>query len=235
MPPPTVDRPLDPIGVDASMVLSTAIGLSILGEARYEQLRLAYGGEPLSGLPPGTVLLPSGPVTGKLATIAALDLVSGSTTWTRGACRGVYASRFLTKGACGTGVDGVPPDQEDCPCGAARFCAAPAVVELAPAAPIQFVVIADTHPVLQALRAELRPARPEVDGILGMNALAGAVLDVDYPNNRALIRCVPPASGCVPDPAAVPACTVRPTLRDADSQPLVGSCVAAARCEAPSS
>ncbi len=233
MPTPTVDRPLDPIGVDASMVMSTAIGLSILGEARYEQYRRAYGGEPLSALPPGTVLLPSGPVTGKLASIASLDLVSGSTTWTRGPCRGVYASRFLTRGLCGTGVDGVPAEQEDCPCGTARFCDAPAVVELAPAAPIQFVVVPDTHPVLQALRAELRPARPEVDGILGMNALAGSVLDVDYPNNRAVVRCVPPAADCVPDPAAVPACTVRPTFRNAECGAAIESCVAAARCEAP--
>ena len=48
----------------------------------------------------------------------------------------------------------------------------------------------DTEPTLQALRTELRPDRPEVDGILGTEALADLELDIDYTHDRLLARCV---------------------------------------------
>jgi len=105
------------------------------------------------------------------------------------------------------------------------------VLELVPPAPIEVVVVPDTSPVLQALRAELRPARPEIDGILGIDALGGAVLDVDYPHNRVLMRCVPPAATCVADPAAPPACAVRPTPMRSIFWSGGKACQAAARCE----
>lgn len=224
LPTPPRDRPLAVAGTDAAMVLSSGLGVSILGEARYRQWREATGAPALEDLPAATALLPAGPIVGRLATIPAIDLGGGGSS-SRGACRDGYANRLLTARNC--------LDTDDCPCGSDPFCAAPAVMELAPAAPIEVVVVPDTEPVLQALRAELRPARPEIDGILGVDALGGAVLDVDYPHNRVLLRCVPPAPGCVADPATPPACAVRPTLRDADSRPVVLACMAAARCEAP--
>ncbi|HVV88524.1 MAG TPA: hypothetical protein VHE35_36020 [Kofleriaceae bacterium] len=221
---PPRERPIAVTGTDAAMVLSSGIGVSILGEARYEQWRQEHGGEPLASLPATSVMLPSGPVSGRLATIPAIDIAGGGSS-SRGACHDAYANRLLTARNCLT--------TDDCPCGGDPFCAAPAVLELVPATPIDVVVVPDTDPTLQALRAELRPARPEVDGILGMNALGGAVLDVDYPHNRVLFRCVPPPATCTPDPTAPPACLVRPTLRDAASRPVIEACVAAARCETP--
>ncbi len=221
---PPRDRPLAVTGTDAAMVLSTGLGISILGEARYEQWRIEHAGPPLADLPPATALLPAGPITGKLATIPAIDLTGGGSS-SRGACHDGYANRLLSLRNCQPG--------DECPCGGDPFCAAPSVIELAPPTPIEVVVVPDTAPVLQALRAELRPARPEIDGILGMNALAGAVVDVDYPHNRVLLRCVPPPPGCVAEPTIAPPCSTRPTLRDAASRPIIDRCVAAARCESP--
>lgn len=221
---PPRDRPLAVTGTDAAMVLSTGIGVSILGEARYEQWRVEHDGPALATLPSATALLPAGPIAGRRATIPAIDLAGGGAS-SRGACHDGYANRLLTVRNCAAG--------DECPCGGDPFCAAPSVLELAPAAPIEVVVVPDTAPVLQALRAELRPARAEIDGILGMNALGGAVLDVDYPHNRVLLRCVPPPAGCVADPAIAPTCVARPTLRDAASRPIIEGCVAAARCASP--
>ena len=223
LPTPPRERPLAVTGTDAALVLSTGIGVSILGEARYEQWRTEQGGAPLASLPDATVLLPAGPLTGKRALIPAIDIGGGGSS-SRGACHDGYANRLLSANAC--------PVAGDCTCAGEPICAAPAILELAPAAPIEFVVVPDTSPVLQALRAELRPARPEIDGILGIDALAGAVVDVDYPHDRVLLRCVPPPAGCAPDPLVTPACLARPTYRDAASKPISDACVAAARCEA---
>lgn len=227
---PAVDRTTDPevLGTDAALVLSTGIGPSILGESRYEAWRLAHGGEPLSALPPATVLLPAGQVDGRLAAIPAMDVV-GRGAWKRGPCLGAYANRLLsTRLACD------PAERNDptrCPCDGALSCPAPSVLELAPPTPIAVVVVPDLSPVLQALRAELRPGLPEIDGILGMGAFTGSVLDVDYPNGRVLFRCEPPAAGCVPDPARAPTCAVRPQLPDPASAPSVVACHQAVACE----
>ena len=221
-PPTTRDRPLEVRGTDAAMLLSTGIGVSILGEARYEQWRVQNGGTPLASLEETTVLLPGGPLTGRRGFIPAIDIGGGGSA-SRGACRDAYANRLLTRRNC------VPGD--DCPCTDQPLCAVPSVLELVPPAAIEVVIVPDTTPLLQALRAELRPARPEVDGILGMNALAGTVLDVDYPHDRVLLRCVPPPPTCIPTPTIASACVVRPKLSDAASRPFIERCVAAAHCE----
>jgi len=78
------------------------------------------------------------------------------------------------------------------------------------------VVVADDDPLLQSLRAELRPEQPEIDGILGVHALATTEFDVDYPNNRLLLRCV--GGGCV----------ARPTFIDSGSRRTIDDCVDAA-------
>jgi len=194
-------------GVDAALVMSTGIGPSILATSRYEIWRAATNGPALATLPPATVLLPSGPIAGRLARIDGLAIV-GAASAPRGACRDVFAHHLLSTRDC-TAADG-----DDCPCTDAEFCSVPSVVELAPA--FEALVVPDNEPLLQALRTELRPAQPEIDGILGLDALAATEFDLDYPHNRLLFRCT--AGGCV----------VRPSLSDQASRLLVASCVAAA-------
>ena len=194
-------------GTDAALVLSTGIGVSIIGQSRYLAWARTHGGPALADLPDGKAYLPSGLVSGKLARFDALAIV-GTSTAPRGACRSVYAHHLLAERDC-SGAPG-----EDCPCSGAVTCSTPAILELSPATAIEAIVIPDDDPLLQALRSELRPEQPEVDGILGVDALATTAFDVDYPNNRLLLRCV--GAGCLP----------RPTYRDRGSRPTIARCLA---------
>jgi hypothetical protein len=197
-------------GANELMVLSSAIGVSILGETGYARYREVVPTAPdVSALPDATVMLPSGPISGKATTITSAALVGNSSSNPRAPCRQVYAHHLLTEGDCVTGAD--------CPCtGGPTFCAVPAIVELTPATPFPVLVVPDSDSTLQALRAELRPDRPEVDGILGTSALAALELDLDYPHDRALGRCVDNAT-----------CAARPELSGEDRRDSIKACLAA--------
>jgi len=196
-------------GSDALFVLSTAIGTSLMNESayeRYRQLDLVAIPE-LATLPEQVVFLPSGPVAGRATTLPSLALVGNLGSNPRAPCRQVYAHHLLTDHNCAR--------SEDCPCTENEtFCSVPAVVEIAPATQIPVLVIPDGNPTLLALRTELRPDRPEVDGILGLDALATLELDVDYANGRLLARCVDRQ-----------ACGARVTLSDRDSRRFVTGCL----------
>lgn len=198
-------------GANMLLVLSTAVSTTIIDETAYARYRQVVTTAPdLSALPDGSVLLPSGPVVGKQATFPSLALVGNSSgTNLRAPCRQVYAHHLLTVGDCEPG--------QDCPCtGGPTFCSVPAIVELTPATPIPVLVVSDADPTLQALRAELRPDRPEVDGILGTSALAAIELDLDYPHDRALGRCVDNAT-----------CVARPELIDEVRRASITQCLMA--------
>jgi hypothetical protein len=184
-PNPARDVPQSKRGADALLVMSTAIGISILDESTYERYReLDPTTIPdLTSLPDSTVFLPSGPITGKLGSIPSLALVSNFSANPRAPCRQVWASHLLAARTCQPG--------DDCPCTDGKsFCSTPAMVELAPPSKmISFLIVSDSEPVLQALRAELRPDRPEVDGILGADVLTSVELDLDYAHDRMLARC----------------------------------------------
>lgn len=228
---PNPDIPQTARGSDALLVASTGIGISLLSETAYQRYRLVIGQRvpapsppppALEDLPGASVYLPSGPIDGRRATIDRLALAAASSSSPRAPCRQVYAHHLLLKKllddkkGCELG--------DDCPCTAGNeFCSVPAVVELAPAAGIEVLVVSDGNATLQALRAELRPDQPEVDGILGADALALAEVDVDYPHNRVLMRCPAPA---VPGaPAGDTGCATRPALAAADDHPRVSSCI----------
>ncbi|NVB78257.1 MAG: hypothetical protein HOV81_07680 [Kofleriaceae bacterium] len=171
-------------GVNALLVMSTAVGVSIIDEALYERYRNVFPTEPiLSTLPESSVLLPSGLVVGRLTSIPSIALVGNSSSNPRAPCRQMYASHLLAKQDCQVG--------DDCPCGVGpAFCPVPAVVELAPAARIPVLVVPNDNETLQALRTELRPDRPEVDGILGTSAFRDVEIDIDYTHDRLLARCI---------------------------------------------
>jgi hypothetical protein len=196
-------------GADMEMVLSTATGVTILGESAYARYRQVVASAPdLAALPDSTVLLPSGPVTGKLTSVAEFALVANSTASPRAPCRQVYAHHLLTIADC--------TNSDDCPCtDGTTFCSVPAVVEVSPPTPIDVLVVSDADPTLQSLRAELRPDRPEVDGILGSQALGLLELDLDYPHNRALARCTTPFQ-----------CVVRPELSSQARRQRINHCLA---------
>jgi hypothetical protein len=206
---PDPELPQASRGADALMLISTGIGTSLLGESAYARYRLVRDTAlPLDQLPLATVNLPSGPITGRQTTIDRMALVARSSSTPRAPCRHVFAHHLLLQRDCMLG--------DDCPCeNGEEFCPIPAVVELAPAAGLEVLVISDDEPTLQALRTELRPDQPEVDGIIGTNALRSAELDIDYPHARVLARCT--SSECV----------TRPALPERTDRSRVAACIAA--------
>ncbi|MCW5801873.1 MAG: hypothetical protein KIT31_05755 [Deltaproteobacteria bacterium] len=205
-------------GADLLLVASTGVAPTVIGLSAYRRYRNAVPSAPaIEGQPDATVFLPSGPITGKSVTIPRLALVATSSSSPRAPCRQVYAHRLLTARDC----DG----EEDCPCeNGDQFCAIPAVLELQPPAGIDVLVIDDANPTLQALRTELRPDQPEVDGILGTQAIRDAELDIDYPHDRVLGRCAAPPTGATTDP-----CSARPALAERADRPQIQGCVPNAR------
>jgi hypothetical protein len=210
-------------GTDALFVVSTSIGISILGAAAYDRYVLGHPGTPSRDqLPSGSVLLPSGAVSGGLATIERLALVGAASSNALAPCRQLYAHRLLS--ALGEidpaeldrclGSDGQPIYRFAAPCkDRTSFCPVPSILELTRPTGIAVLVVADTDPTLQALRAELRPDQPEVDGILGTDALRSVELDVDYPHDRVLARC--PGADCI----------VRPPLAQKEDRCQINGCI----------
>lgn len=215
-PPPdsmSVTLPQSARGGDALLVASTGIGVSLLSEPAYERYRQASLDQaalmrpsapfapppPLDELPDASAFLPSGLVYGRRALIDRLALAAVSSSSPRAPCRQVYAHHALLDAL----LDVRPrSDILDWPCtNDDPFCSVPAVVELEPLGGLEVLIVPDDNATLQALRAELRPDQPEVDGILGADALALAEIDVDYPHNRMLMRCTPQSPRCVARPA----------------------------------
>lgn len=199
----------DQRGSNALLVASTALGISILSDsayARYRELDPTNIPE-ASTFPLAQVNLPSGPVAGHLTTLPSIALVGNSSASPRAPCRQVWTSHLLASRDCRPG--------DDCPCtDNAAFCAAPAIVEVGE--PISVLVVADDNPTLQALRTELRPDRPEVDGILGAEALRALELDIDYAHDRLVARCTDKS-----------VCAARPVLADKEARVYVNGCLGA--------
>src|SRR5262249_19509868 len=84
LPPPSDPAMPFPRGADVLLVLSTGVGISLLGESAYARYqRVVTTAPPLAALTDDTVLLPSGPISGKRATLLpqaptlpTLDLVA---------------------------------------------------------------------------------------------------------------------------------------------------------------
>lgn len=207
-------------GADALFVVSTSIGISILGEAAYERYRNAApeaNAPELAQLPGDTVCLPSGPISGRRATLDRMALVGPSISNGLSPCRHIYAHHMLSDGPLAQNAPNMTCSDlpgMDCPCkDGSSFCAVPAIVELTPPAGIDVLVVPDSDSTLQALRTELRPDQPEVDGILGTFSLHGAEIDVDYPHDRLIARCSPPG------------CRVRPQLTQEDDRCRINGCI----------
>ncbi len=180
-----------PHGVDGLLLLSTATEASILSETAYQRLVDQTGGPPLASLPDGNVMLASGLLTGKVGTIGSLALVAEQSD-RRGPCRELYVNRVMAANGC-SGTNRVTP----CPCeNNDTFCTAGSAIDID--SQIQVLIVDDRTPFLQALRDEISPAFPEVDGLLGTNALQSLRIDLDYPNGRIIFSCRGP--DCVSRP-----------------------------------
>jgi len=192
---PAEDGGSDPLleerGTDALMLVSTGLGITVLASSAYERYRDATDGPALEDLPEGVLHLASGAVPVRLGSIGRLALAgtlgSGSENdnQDRGPCRELFLNRLMAGEKCTDPDAGI----ESCPCpDGSDFCSTAAAVDLDRS--IEVAVLDDGDPVLQSLRDELRPKTPELDGILGTEALASLRLELDYINNRMVMRCL---------------------------------------------
>lgn len=181
-------------GVSALLVAATGSPISLLSISGYERYRAAFPGTPAaSQLPEEAVDLATGRVSLRIAEIPGIALV-GQPRGENGACRELYANRLMAAGGCSE--NGVR--LQDCPCpdedgnrGDPRnYCRASAAILMRQT--VRFGLVPDESPLLQALRDELRPALPEVDGLIGAADLRYLRVAFDYPNGRILMRCEEP-------------------------------------------
>lgn len=186
-------------GIDALMAISTGTGMSLLAASAYDRYAAYTGAPPREDLIAGQLFLASGPTDvlfteiGRAALVGSLADESGE----RGPCRELYLNRVMSVAACTSGGEGGPVVPCPCPDGD-TFCRTAAAVDLS--GPIAVAVVPDDHPLLQSLRDELRPERPELDGVLGAGALSRLRVELDYPNGRMVARCRVPI-GCKTLPA----------------------------------
>ncbi|MCP4449026.1 MAG: hypothetical protein GY811_27380 [Myxococcales bacterium] len=178
------DTSVEEFGTDVQMAISTAIGPSLLTEEAYVRYAASGDAPAIETLEPATVYLPSGPVQGKLAEVPFLALTGdiGGDSNGRGPCRELYANARMRE------IRSCAMDPVNCPCPEDReTCKAAAAVELG--LTVRILVVQSGLPLLQALRDELRPQVPELDGVLGVEALRSLQVEFDFPNKRILMRC----------------------------------------------
>ncbi len=199
--------PVEEGGSDALVMLSTGLGTSVLAATAYERYAAAAGAPALDSLPVGRIYFPSGPAEVRLGQVGRLALVGSLGSGTadeveRGPCRELSLNRLESEEMC----DG----NASCPCtDPSGFCPAAAAVDLE--RPIDVAILDDGDPLLQALRDELRPETPELDGILGTAALTSLRLELDYVNDRMIMRCL--EGPCI----TLPAIRSRPALATVQS------------------
>jgi hypothetical protein len=195
-------------GSNALLIIATGYPISLMSQSAYERFRAAFPGTPAqSQLPEEVIDLPTGRRSLNIAQVPQMAIV-GQPRDERGACRELYANRVMRAGGCDqTGVS-------DCPCPVDQlpdeFCRAGSAVLLRRT--VRLAIIPDEEPLLQALRDELRPGLPEVDGLLSPTDLVDLRIAFDYPTGRMLMTCEVRGT-CVTRPVV----TSRSQARDLDA------------------
>jgi len=207
-------------GRDALLVVATGVPITVITSSAYLALE---GVTPFDDLPVSRLFLPGGDPAGdevKLGEITRIALTArGDEENPRGSCMELAVSRLMER--CGlTTLDVHPPE-----CLADTECAAAGTAEIGqvrvpldamrPPDAVRVAIVADTHPLIQGLRAELRPDVGEIDGLLGMDALRSMEVDLDYPGERILLRCADPADA---------RCLVRPRMGDLTRRRELSAC-----------
>lgn len=193
-------------GVDLALLLATGVGPLVLSQSAWDRFTASQDTPPPTPAAGPDLALPGFPaaLTGVTwSTLPRLALVDAETDAASdpGACVELGRSRRIDwvtahreQSAC------AQPCDTDVRNGALAQNAA-AYVEVDRA--VAVAIIPDETPYLQALRAEVRPEGPEVDGLLGADVLAQTTLEVDYRSHpgRAVLACAPGAdSTCLASP-----------------------------------
>lgn len=191
-------------GVDLSMVLATGTGPMVLSQSAWRRIAadLTLRGSPPAALPPPSPLhMASWPTPipaqwSALPRFALVDLEAG-TAADPGPCVELGRARRIewvvkaqsdaadlgqTSAAC---VQVCDTDRAE----SSKAQNSAAYIEIGGTIPV--AVVSDTELFLQALRFDVRPEGPEVDGLVGAGALSGARLELDYRSDqpRAIFSC----------------------------------------------
>jgi hypothetical protein len=188
------DEIVNATGVNLALSVSSGVGPLVLAESAWTRYAASQDVAPAAPAPGPDLEIPglAAPLTGVLwATLSRLALVDPETApaTNPGACvelgrarRLDWAEAHRAQAAC------AQPCDTDPQASGAAFNAA-AYVEIDRDLPV--AIISDETPFLQAVRAEVRPAGPEVDGFLGADVFSDTTLELDYQSNptRAIVSC----------------------------------------------
>lgn len=190
-------------GANLALLVATGVGPLVLAQSAWDRID-AVQPTPLPSPTAGpSLLIPalSAPVTAvQWSTLPRIALVNQELddSTNQGACVDLGRARRLewverhqsedgATGACALPCDTDPRDSS-------LSQNAAAYLELGGDIPV--AILPDSTPFLQALRAEIRPQGPELDGLIGANLLAQTSIEIDYPSKpgRALIHCLSEAT-----------------------------------------
>ena len=173
-------------GVELALVVSTGIGGVLISESAWSRINPASAispSVPATGVPifhPGYATA----IIGRPATLPSLALVNLESDSSRdpGACVELGRARrtelvALSESESSSVAHCAEPCDRD-PKDSGKGVASAAYVELTQG--IEVFIIPDNSAILQAIRAEIRPEGPEIDGLLGASALKSLRIELDY-------------------------------------------------------
>ncbi|MCG5056311.1 MAG: hypothetical protein KA712_25475 [Myxococcales bacterium] len=190
-------------GVNLALAVSTGLGPLVLSRSAWERVATATGGPPASPAGPAIdVFHPAlaAPLSGFGASLPRLALVNleSSVGQDPGACVELGRARrtelvSMSQAQSSSLAHCAEPCDQD-PRSPGTALSSAAYAELSGDIPV--VVVDDSVALLQALRAEIRPEGPELDGLIGAAALKSLRIELDYRPRpaRLILSCQPSAS-----------------------------------------
>ncbi|HVU51962.1 MAG TPA: hypothetical protein VHL80_14795 [Polyangia bacterium] len=198
--------PTNTTGVDLALLLATGVGPMVLTQSAFARVAATLTTAP--AMTPGKLLVATWPtaIDAEWTTLPRFALVDGDeppSTGDEGPCVDLGRARRLEwvahqtvaagemqtpfaphppQAACVQGCD-LDPSEPSNPLDSAAY------VEIGGAIPV--AVVDDAEDYLQALRFDIRPEGPDIDGVVGAAALGASRLELDYLNDppRAIFSC----------------------------------------------
>ena len=182
-------------GTDLSLLLGTGFGPVILSRSAWTRIAARLGSQPAMTAGPLVVATAEGVIQAEWTTLPRLALMDreADTSVDPGPCVELSRSRRLEQVALSQSMNAqhalcaLPCDQD--PRTDHRAQNSAGYLELGGDLPV--AVIDDGESLLQTLRAEVHPGAPEIDGIVGADALRAARVELDYKSQpaRAIFSC----------------------------------------------
>jgi hypothetical protein len=194
-------------GIDLALLLATGVGPMVLSQSAWTRIAATLTPTPAMTAAPLLVATWPTPIAAEWTTLPRFALVDGAeppSTGDEGPCVDLGRARRIEWTAAQTTMQTpfsphaalsacVQPCDTD-PSASSEALNSAAYLELGGAVPV--AVVDDAEPFLQALRFDIRPEGPDIDGLVGAAALGAARLEIDYlaDTPRAIFSCEPGAT-----------------------------------------